>query len=817
MHIDFEFEQIAIIIMGILAFLVIFNVFEFTKLLYSIIKNRGGYPKSEVIESEEDTSTPDSNEMLHDTLATETFEERLLSSIQTIKPEDISSDDEPYTFTDDRKNLLQRVKMLFKRIAKKQNNKAVHQTEANTQNGPEETLFGKMKTVLKRLFVDPINYNLFARKKSETVAIKLLSFQKDVPFILLWLLKIFTVNVVLGMVFFLLINKQFIAKYPQYKAIYPAENATWNDYTRPVEIEFDVPIDTNSLVINRHPDTPGYWEYEKSFPFLPYVRKIKFYPTETVYPGQKILFYLNDVSNHYHTMDGGEHLIVYYSIELPDIIETNPQDGDTDVSPREEIVITLNQKDGVYVDWDFAFDKEVAYSIIRNNTEQIRVEYTNPLKQGKEYTLTISQIPLAFNTDTDAVVREGEKIEVGKITFKTVKAPFVESVSPEGGGVLPDSKVEVVFDQEMDTAIAEQAFSFEPETEGEIAWEDQKKFIFTPTQLQKETHYTVKFAKGLRSLKGGTSEQAIEFEFDTIGAVAVAGWNPGYGAAGINRGTNINVTFNQAVDHASAESKFSISPNVNGSFSWSGNTLVFNPSSNLSYDTQYTVTIGSPVKTVNGLDSRQSYSSVFTTESQVVILNVPQYYQRHAFTCNVTAVAMALSYKGAASSEMGVYNGMAKDNTPCTKNPDGSIKTWGDPHSGYVGDINGGGSCGGYGVYWSPLVGYIQGRGRGAKVYSGWSVSGIAKEIENGNPVVLWGQNGLAAAYDKSWQTPGGKHIYAINGMHSMVAVGYIGPSSNPSHIIFNDPWRGRRTLTASDVLYGPAWAYFNRTAVVVY
>jgi len=110
----------------------------------------------------------------------------------------------------------------------------------------------------------------------------------------------------------------------------------------------------------------------------------------------------------------------------------------------------------------------------------------------------------------------------------------------------------------------------------------------------------------------------------------------------------------------------------------------------------------------------------------------------------------------------------------------------------------------------------VQGQGRGVKVYSGWSAAGIAQEIENGNPAILWGQNGLASPYNKSWTTPGGVSVYAINGMHSVVAVGFIGPSSNPSHIIVRDPWRGQRTLTVSQ-LYGAPWGYFNRTALVVY
>jgi uncharacterized protein YvpB len=103
-------------------------------------------------------------------------------------------------------------------------------------------------------------------------------------------------------------------------------------------------------------------------------------------------------------------------------------------------------------------------------------------------------------------------------------------------------------------------------------------------------------------------------------------------------------------------------------------------------------------------------------------------------------------------------------------------------------------------------------RGVSNQIYTGWSISGLAKEVEKGNPAVIWGQNGWASPTWKSWDSPTG-HVDALNGMHSEVVIGFIGSSDNPTHIITNDPWRGRRTLTVGQFL--GSWNYFNRTAVV--
>ncbi|MBN2016505.1 Ig-like domain-containing protein [Candidatus Dojkabacteria bacterium] len=687
-----------------------------------------------------------------------------------------------------------------------------------------KNLLSKLKDILARIVkfaIIPFSLGNFDRKRRTKIRLKLVKFEIKIPFFALWIAKIIFLNLCILSFLFIHLKKQFTS-YPQYYAVFPREEEIWNDYSRPIEIEFDVPIDEKSLIINMAPETEGSWVFEKNFSFLPYTRRIKFYPKETIFPDQTIMIYLTDLTNHYHTMKGGEHLIQFKSISLPQIQAITPGENSVDVPIDQDLLINLNQKDGAYVDWEFKFDKEVNYEVVRDGSEIVKLSYLNTLRQGEAYTLEISQIPLSSNIETGEVSKRGDKVLVKTLAFTTVSAPLIESMEPTDGNVMPNVAIKVVFDNPMQKDTVESAFFITPETEGDKTWEDDRTFIFTPKQpLPKETHFEVIFTQGIKSQAGGISEQDITFSFDTIGKVRVVGWNPGYGAGNIRVGTSINVVFDQEVDHSSAQGKFSISPSVAGSFSWSGYTMIFKPSSSLAYSTKYTVTVAAGVKTVYGLDSNQNFSSSFTTEHNVFILDVPQYRQTHAFTCNVTAAAMALSYKGAASSEMGVYNGIAKDNTPCQKDGD-TITYWGNPNSGFVGDINGGGECGGYGVYWSPIAGYINGRGRSAGIRNNWNVVALAQEIEQGNPVIIWWQNGWANPSwpPKNWNSPSG-YVRGVNGMHSEVAVGFIGPSSSPTHIITNDPWRGRRTHTVGT--FNSLWGRYAlgggsvRNAVVVY
>ena len=56
--------------------------------------------------------------------------------------------------------------------------------------------------------------------------------------------------------------------------------------------------------------------------------------------------------------------------------------------------------------------------------------------------------------------------------------------------------------------------------------------------------------------------------------------------------TIMTASFSEAMDKISVQNAFSISPPVAVSFSWSDNTLIFTPSSNLAYGTTYSLTIG---------------------------------------------------------------------------------------------------------------------------------------------------------------------------------------------------------------------------------
>jgi hypothetical protein len=79
---------------------------------------------------------------------------------------------------------------------------------------------------------------------------------------------------------------------------------------------------------------------------------------------------------------------------------------------------------------------------------------------------------------------------------------------------------------------------------------------------------------------------------------------------------SVTVTFSEAMNRQSAEDAFSISPQVEGSFSWDGETILFfTPSTILAGETQYTVTIADTAADTAGNTLSSLHAWTFTTLS----------------------------------------------------------------------------------------------------------------------------------------------------------------------------------------------------------
>jgi hypothetical protein len=119
-------------------------------------------------------------------------------------------------------------------------------------------------------------------------------------------------------------------------------------------------------------------------------------------------------------------------------------------------------------------------------------------------------------------------------------------------------------------------------------------------------------------ISAGTAPPPADTTAPTITSVS-----PAEGATGIAVTANVSVTFSEPMDKASAEGAFSIAPSVAGAFSWSGNTMTFDPTADLAAGTTYTATVSTAAKDTagNALAAAKSWS--FTTTTLSTFTKVP--------------------------------------------------------------------------------------------------------------------------------------------------------------------------------------------------
>jgi len=95
------------------------------------------------------------------------------------------------------------------------------------------------------------------------------------------------------------------------------------------------------------------------------------------------------------------------------------------------------------------------------------------------------------------------------------------------------------------------------------------------------------------------------------GTSIVGPWTLG----GVPPSTNIIVTFDRDMNCSSVEENLVISPKIQGTFNWHGNTMIFIPESALNYSTTYLFKISREARDLYGNMLIDDHEWYFTTET----------------------------------------------------------------------------------------------------------------------------------------------------------------------------------------------------------
>lgn len=604
-----------------------------------------------------------------------------------------------------------------------------------------------------------------------------------------------------------LIAIYYLAPKPSVVTTVPRNDLNNSSVRESIEIVFNRPVKRKTLKKSMSPDIPGIWVFENPLYTTHLYRKLVFYPHFSLKPETKYTVTLSSIKNFLPSSPSYTYSFSFQTQTAPNIAKIELVDQVKTSSNNPSIKVHLDRPNNSISQFDFELSPSlpVDISLHPSNTYYI-LKPLLPFSPGTTYTLKAKRTDLVWNLkDKTVFARTPTKLVYSK-TLTSPQVLGIQSFKPSEENVLIDTPVTLVFSEAMNRKSAEQEMSIKPSASGAIAWPDDKTLIFTPQKWAYDTKYTFKIGKKAKTVRGSFLREDIIRSFTTIGRVKIIGSFPENGWTGIAVDNVIKVRFNQKVEQASAESKFSLSPSVPGSFGWEGETMTFKPDSDLSYSTQYTIRVSQGIKSISGLDSLDEFSSSFTTQESISKLEVPVYLQKYALSCEAASLRMLLAYRGINVSEKELLSHIGNDATP----HQGSI--WGNPYVGFVGSVNGKQMVNGYGVYWGPIA-RVANKYRYAISFEEWNIKKLTEALSKSQPVIIWGyvKNGQPTY----WHTPGGDKIYAVPDEHTVIAVGFVGAANNPSHIIINDPLVGQ--VYWSREIFDKKWDAFGRSGVVVY
>ncbi len=189
-----------------------------------------------------------------------------------------------------------------------------------------------------------------------------------------------------------------------------------------------------------------------------------------------------------------------------------------------------------------------------------------------------------------------------------------------------------------------------------------------------------------------------------------------------------------------------------------------------------------------------------------VHLDVPFYKQEHSLSCEIASLRMALAGVGVMVTESELISLLPFDRTPKQNG------IWGDPYTGFVGNIDGKQPHSGYGVYWQPIAD-LGNKFRRSEVIENATAQDLTKHLSDGNPIIYWGTIGSGKTI--SWHTPEGKKIDGINGEHARTITGFTGTPESPDGFFVIDPVFGKMFWKTADLLKNGQ--RFNSSGVVVF
>ncbi|MCL7451450.1 MAG: Ig-like domain-containing protein [Anaerolineae bacterium] len=212
-------------------------------------------------------------------------------------------------------------------------------------------------------------------------------------------------------------------------------------------------------------------------------------------------------------------------------------------------------------------------------------------------------------------------------------APGLLFRSPAPGEEQPlQEPIELTFDQPMDRASVEAALTISPTLGGRLTWLDDRTVSFVPDrELERGARFRVTVDDRAENVEGKPLEEAVSFEFSTVGFLEVSQVMPAPGSEDLDPDTVVTVVFNRPVVPLTAINRqdelpqpLTFVPPVRGSGEWLNTSIyLFRPEEGLLPATQYKARVAAGLTDTSGAVLEEDYTWEFATVLPAILAVAP--------------------------------------------------------------------------------------------------------------------------------------------------------------------------------------------------
>jgi len=232
------------------------------------------------------------------------------------------------------------------------------------------------------------------------------------------------------------------------------------------------------------------------------------------------------------------------------------------------------------------------------------------------------------------------------------------------------------------------------------------------------------------------------------------------------------------------------------------------PTADLSSGVVFAASTSTPANSASSPSTIVSSSTPAPLETSTILsVNLIEQLPELNNGCEVSSLAMLLQYDGFEVDKMELVQEMKLDPTPLKTDDDGNIISWGNPNSGFVGDVTG--KQKGYGIYHAPLFALLKEYIPTAVDLTGQKFQELERQISQGIPVVAWVTvNYQIPTVWINWETPQGPFRATLS-EHCVLITGY-----DSDNVYVNDPLSGSSNVKVNKKQFEETWKAMGSQAI---